>query len=188
MFPVPGQSQEYASGKLTTSTMMYPTTHLGAYAAEKYLLETSNLGQLRNGYQRRFLDGGGTALQLLNKYEAAGVGPGGPLPDELEQDEVSKPLLAGISQANLLEAEQATTPQPQVVGTSKLEDVCEPTPSVTKSVAPSVSVAPTQLKSTNSGSVQSLWSNKTSSCEGAKMFETFNRNLIKTIKVIYDLK
>ncbi|KPU78307.1 uncharacterized protein Dana_GF24213, isoform F [Drosophila ananassae] len=179
---VPGQGQEYASGKLTTSTMMYPTTHLGAYAAEKYLLETSNLGQLRNGYQRRFLDGGGTALQLLNKYEAAGVGPGGPVPDELEQDEVSKPLLAGISQANLMEAEQAPTPQPQVVGTSKLEDVCEPTPSVTKSVAPSVSAAPTQLKSTNSGSVQSLWSNKTSSCEGAKMFETFNRNLIKTIK------
>ncbi|XP_017098469.2 uncharacterized protein [Drosophila bipectinata] len=179
---VPGQGQDYASGKLTTSTMMYPTTHLGAYAAEKYLLETSNLGQLRNGYQRRFLDGGGTALQLLNKFEAAGVGTGGPVPDELEQDEVSKPLLAGVSQANLLEADQAPTPQPQVASTAKLEDVCEPTPLVTKSVAPSVNAAPAQLKSTNSGSVQSLWSNKTSSCEGAKMFETFNRNLIKTIK------
>lgn len=67
---ISGQNTEYGNGKLTTSTMMYPTTHLGAYAAEKYLLETSNLGQLRNGYQRRFLDGGGTALQLLNKYEA----------------------------------------------------------------------------------------------------------------------
>ncbi|XP_033157855.1 uncharacterized protein LOC117139565 isoform X2 [Drosophila mauritiana] len=176
---ISGQNTEYGNGKLTTSTMMYPTTHLGAYAAEKYLLETSNLGQLRNGYQRRFLDGGGTALQLLNKYEAGAVGVvhGG------LEDESSKPLLAGVSQPSLLEAEQA--PPQQSVVPAKLEDVCEPQPS--KPVAPPGSTAPavpsgTQLKSTNSGSVQSLWSNKTSSCEGAKMFETFNRNLIKTIK------
>ncbi|XP_039486161.1 ras guanine nucleotide exchange factor B isoform X2 [Drosophila santomea] len=180
---IAGQSAEFGNGKLTTSTMMYPTTHLGAYAAEKYLLETSNLGQLRNGYQRRFLDGGGTALQLLNKYEASAVGV---VHGELE-DESSKPLLSGVSQPSLLEAEQ-TAPQQSVVP-AKLEDVCEPQPN--KPVAPSAppgstasAVPPsgTQLKSTNSGSVQSLWSNKTSSCEGAKMFETFNRNLIKTIK------
>ncbi|XP_017058015.2 uncharacterized protein LOC108099169 isoform X2 [Drosophila ficusphila] len=179
---IAGQNADYANGKLTTSTMMYPTTHLGAYAAEKYLLETSNLGQLRNGYQRRFIDGGGTALQLLNKYEASAVGV---VPDELE-DESSKPLLSGVSQPSLLEAEQA--PPQQTVAPVKLEDVCEPAPS--KPVAPAAPpgnpapAAPsgTQLKSTNSGSVQSLWSNKTSSCEGAKMFETFNRNLIKTIK------
>ncbi|XP_017071257.1 ras guanine nucleotide exchange factor B isoform X2 [Drosophila eugracilis] len=179
---LPGQNAEFGNGKLTTSTMMYPTTHLGAYAAEKYLLETSNLGQLRNGYQRRFLDGGGTALQLLNKYEAGAVGV---VQDELE-DESSKPLLSGVSQPSLLEAEQA--PPQLTVAPVKLEDVCEPLP--TKPVAPAAppgntsAAAPsgTQLKSTNSGSVQSLWSNKTSSCEGAKMFETFNRNLIKTIK------
>ncbi|KAH8296686.1 hypothetical protein KR054_009761, partial [Drosophila jambulina] len=195
-----GQSQDYVNGKLTTSTMMYPTTHLGAYAAEKYLLETSNLGQLRTNYQRRFLDGGGTALQLLNKYEA-GTGAA-TTTDELE-DEASKPLLSGISQANLSEVEQPLPPAPpgiqpqlQLQTASKLEDVCEPTPASkpvatvappgsTAATAPAPSVAPSasaQLKSTNSGSVQSLWSNKTSSCEGAKMFETFNRNLIKTIK------
>ncbi|XP_036670927.3 ras guanine nucleotide exchange factor B isoform X2 [Drosophila suzukii] len=180
---ISGQNGEYGNGKLTTSTMMYPTTHLGAYAAEKYLLETSNLGQLRNGYQRRFLDGGGTALQLLNKYEASAVGV---VSDELE-DESSKPLLSGVSQPSLLESEQAN-PAQQSVAPVKLEDVCEPPPS--KPVAPvappgnPAAAAPsgTQLKSANSGSVQSLWSNKTSSCEGAKMFETFNRNLIKTIK------
>ncbi|XP_026832265.1 uncharacterized protein LOC6546254 isoform X2 [Drosophila erecta] len=178
-----GQNTEYGNGKLTTSTMMYPTTHLGAYAAEKYLLETSNLGQLRSGYQRRFLDGGGTALQLLSKYEAGAVGVGH---GDLE-DESSKPLLSGVSQPSLLESEQA--PPPQLVVPAKLEDVCEPQPSKPVApVAPPGSTTPaappsgTQLKSTNSGSVQSLWSNKTSSCEGAKMFETFNRNLIKTIK------
>ncbi|XP_070070995.1 ras guanine nucleotide exchange factor B isoform X1 [Drosophila takahashii] len=176
------QNGEFGNGKLTTSTMMYPTTHLGAYAAEKYLLETSNLGQLRTGYQRRFLDGGGTALQLLNKYEASAVGI---VQDDLE-DESSKPLLSGISQPSLLDSEQTNPPQQSV--TPKLEDVCEPPPSKPVApVAPPGSAAPaassgTQLKSTNSGSVQSLWSNKTSSCEGAKMFETFNRNLIKTIK------
>ncbi|XP_055845707.1 hybrid signal transduction histidine kinase E isoform X2 [Episyrphus balteatus] len=37
------------------------------------------------------------------------------------------------------------------------------------------------LRSGMSGSMNSVWS-KTSSCEGAKMFENFNRNLIKTIK------
>ncbi|XP_033149515.1 probable serine/threonine-protein kinase nek3 [Drosophila busckii] len=165
--------QDYA-GKLTASTLMYPTTHLGAYAAEKYLLETS-----RQGYQRRFLDGGGTALQLLNKYEAAPTTAASAAQsgEELEED-VSKPLLAGISQANLLEVEPAATV------TTKLEDVIEPAPpsQVKLSQTPSTSAAAAQLKSTNSGSVQSLWSNKTSSCEGAKMFETFNRNLIKTIK------
>ncbi|XP_020800021.1 uncharacterized protein LOC110177580 isoform X2 [Drosophila serrata] len=187
-----GQSQDYVNGKLTTSTMMYPTTHLGAYAAEKYLLETSNLGQLRSNYQRRFLDGGGTALQLLNKYETGAVA--GTTTDELE-DESSKPLLAGISQANLSEVEQPLPPAPpQLQTVSKLEDVCETTPAsktVTPVAPPGSTAAPAppaapsaaaQLKSTNSGSVQSLWSNKTSSCEGAKMFETFNRNLIKTIK------
>ncbi|KAH8365505.1 hypothetical protein KR093_001585, partial [Drosophila rubida] len=184
--------QEYAASKLTASTMMYPTTHLGAYAAEKYLLETSNLGQLRSGYQRRFLDGGGTALQLLNKYEATtatttatALATGSELEPELE-DEVSKPLLAGISQPNLLETEQTTAPpasQP-----IKPEDVCEPQPpkplptSTPMPMPTSTPVAEAQLKSNTSGSVQSLWSNKTSSCEGAKMFETFNRNLIKTIK------
>ncbi|XP_017029913.1 uncharacterized protein [Drosophila kikkawai] len=195
-----GQSQDYVNGKLTTSTMMYPTTHLGAYAAEKYLLETSNLGQLRSNYQRRFLDGGGTALQLLNKYE---VGAGATTTTDELEDEASKPLLAGISQVNLSEVEQPLPPAPpQPQTAAKLEDVCEPTP-VSKPVAPvappgpptvaaaappSAPCAPgappaaAQLKSTNSGSVQSLWSNKTSSCEGAKMFETFNRNLIKTIK------
>ncbi|XP_044313727.1 uncharacterized protein LOC108044216 isoform X2 [Drosophila rhopaloa] len=180
---IPGQNGDYGNGKLTTSTMMYPTTHLGAYAAEKYLLETSNLGQLRNGYQRRFLDGGGTALQLLSKFEAGAVGI---TQDELE-DESSKPLLSGVSQPSLLEAEQA--PQQQTVVSVKIEDICEPAPSkpVAPVAPPGISTAPaapsgTQLKSTNSGSVQSLWSNKTSSCEGAKMFETFNRNLIKTIK------
>ncbi|KAH8239198.1 hypothetical protein KR032_001782, partial [Drosophila birchii] len=192
-----GQSQDYVNGKLTTSTMMYPTTHLGAYAAEKYLLETSNLGQLRSNYQRRFLDGGGTALQLLNKYEAGAAAA--TTTEELE-DESSKPLLAGISQANLSEVEQPLPPAPpplqsqlQPQTASKLEDVCEPPPTC-KPVAPVAPPGPTtvpaptapsaaaQLKSTNSGSVQSLWSNKTSSCEGAKMFETFNRNLIKTIK------
>lgn len=168
-----------AGGKLTASTMMYPTTHLGAYAAEKYLLETSNLGQLRAGYQRRFLEGGGTALQLLNKFEgaagsAATASAATATGVELElEDEVSKPLLAGISQANLLEngVEPATPAKP--------EDVCEPMTAKPTPLAEGAS----QLKSTNSGSVQSLWSNKTSSCEGAKMFETFNRNLIKTIKV-----
>ncbi|XP_023173981.2 uncharacterized protein LOC111601566 isoform X2 [Drosophila hydei] len=182
---------DYAAGKMSASTLMYPTTHLGAYAAEKYLLETSNLGQLRqssgtsaSAYQRRFLDGGGTALQLLNKCEGAGAAA----VDELE-DEVSKPLLAGISQPNLLEAEQPPSTQ-----LAKPEDVCEPQPAkpATTAAAAAAAAAATaatasaaassQLKSTNSGSVQSLWSNKTSSCEGAKMFETFNRNLIKTIK------
>ncbi|KAL7732884.1 hypothetical protein ACLKA6_006007 [Drosophila palustris] len=162
--------QDYAASKLTASTMMYPTTHLGAYAAEKYLLETSNLGQLRHGYQRRFLDGGGTALQLLNKYEATATAA----TEELE-DEVSKPLLAGISQANLLEAELTMPSVPPV----KPEDVCEPQSHPAKAA---VVAGSQQLKSNTSGSVQSLWSNKTSSCEGAKMFETFNRNLIKTIK------
>ncbi|KAI8039472.1 hypothetical protein M5D96_008197 [Drosophila gunungcola] len=139
---ISAQNADYVNGKLTTSTMMYPTTHLGAYAAEKYLLETSNLGQLRNGYQR-----------------------------------------------SLLEADQ-TDPVQQTVVPSKVEDICEPPPSkIVAPVAPpgnNTAAAPSgtqqQLKSTNSGSVQSLWSNKTSSCEGAKMFETFNRNLIKTIK------
>ncbi|XP_017138546.1 uncharacterized protein LOC108153227 isoform X1 [Drosophila miranda] len=171
---------------VTASTMMYPTTHLGAYAAEKYLLETSNLGQLRNGYQRRFLDGGGTALQLLTKFEGGSSAAAGPQ-EELE-DESSKPLLAGISQGNLLEADQLPLPQVPVQAT-KLEDVCEPLPLKTAPVAASgvtsaaaAAAAAAHLKSTNSGSVQSLWSNKTSSCEGARMFETFNRNLIKTIK------
>lgn len=186
-----GEYAGSAGGKLTASTMMYPTTHLGAYAAEKYLLETSNLGQLRTGYQRRFLDGGGTALQLLNKFEGAagsGTTPSsatatatGTVELELE-DEVSKPLLAGISQANLLEtAEQAVPATAPAV--SKPEDVCEPTPVKATPIAGGGGGGGSQLKSTNSGSVQSLWSNKTSSCEGAKMFETFNRNLIKTIKV-----
>ncbi|TDG52851.1 hypothetical protein AWZ03_000394 [Drosophila navojoa] len=178
----------------SSSTLMYPTTHLGAYAAEKYLLETSNLGQLRQGnattaaaaYQRRFLDGGGTALQLLNKFEGASVAAA----EELEDEEVSKPLLAGISQPSLLEAEQPPSTQP-----TKPEDVCEPQPvkpavaaagvagtAVTATASAAAAGSCSQLKSTNSGSVQSLWSNKTSSCEGAKMFETFNRNLIKTIK------
>lgn len=187
---VPGAGDYAGSGgKLTASTMMYPTTHLGAYAAEKYLLETSNLGQLRTGYQRRFLDGGGTALQLLNKFE--GAAGSGTTPTsatatatatvELElEDEVSKPLLAGISQANLLETvDQAV---PATAAASKPEDICEPTPAKPTPIAGGGGGG-SQLKSTNSGSVQSLWSNKTSSCEGAKMFETFNRNLIKTIKV-----
>ncbi|XP_052847300.1 LOW QUALITY PROTEIN: uncharacterized protein LOC128259145 [Drosophila gunungcola] len=187
---ISAQNADYVNGKLTTSTMMYPTTHLGAYAAEKYLLETSNLGQLRNGYQRRFLDGGGTALQLLNKFEANAVGVTTLCTqDELLEDESSKPLLAGVSQPSLLEADQ-TDPVQQTVVPSKVEDICEPPPSkIVAPVAPpgnNTAAAPSgtqqQLKSTNSGSVQSLWSNKTSSCEGAKMFETFNRNLIKTIK------
>lgn len=180
---VGGDYTAAGGGKLTASTMMYPTTHLGAYAAEKYLLETSNLGQLRTGYQRRFLDGGGTALQLLNKCEGgagaatnpSGVNAAAGVELELE-DEVSKPLLAGISQANLLDSgvEPALPVKP--------EDVCEPTPAKPTPVAGG-GAGSSQLKSINSGSVQSLWSNKTSSCEGAKMFETFNRNLIKTIKV-----
>ncbi|XP_034103760.1 uncharacterized protein LOC117567712 isoform X1 [Drosophila albomicans] len=174
--------QDYAASKLTASTMMYPTTHLGAYAAEKYLLETSNLGQLRSGYQRRFLDGGGTALQLLNKYEAT-TATAATNAQELElEDEVSKPLLAGISQPNLLETEQiAAQPPPPSAQPSKPEDVCEPQPAKPMPT-PTQVASGSQLKSNTSGSVQSLWSNKTSSCEGAKMFETFNRNLIKTIK------
>ncbi|XP_034656265.1 uncharacterized protein LOC117893684 isoform X2 [Drosophila subobscura] len=168
---------------VTASTLMYPTTHLGAYAAEKYLLETSNLGQLRNGYHRRFLDGGGTALQLLTKFE--GGASAAAAQEELE-DESSKPLLSGISQGNLLETEQQPLPQVPPVQASKLEDVCEPLPLKTVPVAAAggapAAAAAAHLKSTNSGSVQSLWSNKTSSCEGARMFETFNRNLIKTIK------
>ncbi|XP_030567157.1 bromodomain-containing protein DDB_G0270170 isoform X2 [Drosophila novamexicana] len=182
---------ERTSLPASANTLMYPTTHLGAYAgAEKYLLETSNPGQLRQGtaaYQRRFLDGGGTALQLLNKYEATATTAAAATTaaEELE-DEVSKPLLAAISQPNLLEAEQ-----PPVVQLTKPEDVCEPQPAKPIAVVGAgvgavvgVTAAPAScpLKSNNSGSVQSLWSNKTSSCEGAKMFETFNRNLIKTIK------
>ncbi|KAH8302410.1 hypothetical protein KR044_006192 [Drosophila immigrans] len=179
--------QDYAAAsKLTASTMMYPTTHLGAYAAEKYLLETSNLGQLRSGYQRRFLDGGGTALQLLNKHEAAattatttGTSVTAAVAELELEDEVSKPLLSGISQPNLLETqlEQAATAPATASLPSKPEDVCEPQPA-----KPTPAASGSQLKSNTSGSVQSLWSNKTSSCEGAKMFETFNRNLIKTIK------
>ncbi|XP_030385647.1 formin-J isoform X2 [Scaptodrosophila lebanonensis] len=191
-------AQDYAAiaaGKMTASTMMYPTTHLGAYAVEKYMLETSSLGQLRNGYPRRFLDGGGTALQLLNKYEPTG---GTTTAEEIE-DEATKPLLAAISQSNLLDVEtqqqqqqqnqqQQPQPQPQQQQQQqqvlqKLEDVCEPLPVKPTPVAVAAVVAAQQalLKSNNSGSVNSLWS-KTSSCEGAKMFETFNRNLIKTIK------
>ncbi|XP_017956654.1 uncharacterized protein LOC108651446 isoform X3 [Drosophila navojoa] len=131
----------------SSSTLMYPTTHLGAYAAEKYLLETSNLGQLRQGnattaaaaYQRRFLDGGGTALQLLNKFEGASVAAA----EELEDEEVSKPLLAGISQPSLLEAEQPPSTQP-----TKPEDVCEPQP-----VKPAVAAAGSPKHSANSSSL-----------------------------------
>ncbi|KRF99068.1 uncharacterized protein Dwil_GK26891 [Drosophila willistoni] len=184
-----GVGGDYGVGKLTASTMMYPTTHLGAYAAEKYLLETSNLGQLRNGYQRRFLDGGGTALQLLNKFEnatvtssAIAVAPStvaavvaAAITDELlvVEDDASKPLLSSISQAG-------AECDPLSGSATKLEDVCEPLPMAKPMAATN---GGNQMKSSaNSGSVQSLWSNKTSSCEGAKMFENFNRNLIKTIK------
>ncbi|XP_032586971.1 uncharacterized protein LOC26527209 isoform X2 [Drosophila mojavensis] len=197
--PILGHHRLCERTATSTSTLMYPTTHLGAYAAEKYLLESSNLGQLRQGnattaataYQRRFLDGGGTALQLLNKFE--GVGSAAAAGAEELEDEVSKPLLAGISQPSLLEGEQPPSTQP-----TKPEDVCEPQPvkpavaivaagtagtaGTAMTAAAAAASCSSQLKSTNSGSVQSLWSNKTSSCEGAKMFETFNRNLIKTIK------
>ncbi|XP_037932137.1 uncharacterized protein DDB_G0288805-like [Teleopsis dalmanni] len=158
------------------SSMLYTSSQLDAYAAEKYLMEVTSLAGVKNGYQRRFLEGGGTALELLGKYEPTNAIKQENLNeingnDELEDE--AKPLLSAVSQTNLLETEK-----PQKVDVSDINNELIKTPASSCSAA---NVKNNLLRTTISGSVNSLWS-KTSSCEGAKMFENFNRNLIKTIK------
>ncbi|XP_053955129.1 uncharacterized protein LOC128861200 [Anastrepha ludens] len=180
------------AGKVST-TVLYPTTHLGAYGSEKYLLETNSLAagiQMKVGYQRRFIEGGGTALELLNG--AAGSGVNGAAhnttkkateqvtPKTMGNDELddeAKPLLSAVSQSNLLDYDRLKTSAGIELGETALEQQMK-SPA---SVCSAADVKQGLMKTAIMGSVNSLWS-RTSSCDGAKMFETFNRNLIKTIK------
>lgn len=183
-----------AATKLSTN-LLYPTTHLGTYGNEKYLLETSNSlaagMQAKSGFQRRFVEGGGTALELLNaaigssgnasvqniaKKVTEQVTPKSVPNDEL--DDEAKPLLSASSQSNLLDYGRLKTS----VGIELAEPAIEQQIKSPASVCSASDPKQNLMKSTITGSVNSLWS-RTSSCEGAKMFETFNRNLIKTIKV-----
>nr|XP_036220686.1 hybrid signal transduction histidine kinase L-like [Bactrocera oleae] len=182
-----------AAAKLST-TLLYPTTHLGTYGNEKYLLETSNSlaagMQVKNGFQRRFLEGGGTALELLNA--AIGSGSNATIQNiakkvteqvtpksvgNNELDDEAKPLLSASSQSNLLDYGRL---KPSV-GIELAEPAMEQQMKSPASVCSASEPKQNLMKSGITGSENSLWS-RTSSCEGAKMFETFNRNLIKTIK------
>ncbi|XP_036337754.1 probable serine/threonine-protein kinase nek3 isoform X2 [Rhagoletis pomonella] len=182
-----------AAAKLST-TLLYPTTHLGTYGTEKYLLETNSpatgVTQMKTSYQRRFLEGGGTALELLNGVVST-VGSNAmqnvaKKPEEQstpksigndELDDEAKPLLSGCSQSNLLDYERLKSS----AGIELAESAMEQQIKSPASVCGGNDAKQSLMKSAITGSVNSLWS-RTSSCEGAKMFETFNRNLIKTIK------
>ncbi|XP_067643539.1 serine-rich adhesin for platelets [Eurosta solidaginis] len=175
------------AGKVGNTTLLYPATHLSSYGMEKYMTNSSTLvAQAKAGFQRRFMDGGGTALELLNATTTSGFGgiTKKPVDDVTQQslvndelDDEAKPLLSGVSHSSLLDYDRLKVSAGLELTESALEQQ-------TKSPASVCSVTDEKqnlLKSTITGSVNSLWS-RTSSCEGAKMFETFNRNLIKTIK------
>ncbi|CAD7003105.1 unnamed protein product [Ceratitis capitata] len=182
------------AAKLST-TLLYPTTHLGTYGSEKYTLETSSSSLaaatlLKNGYQRRFLEGGGTALELLNTAVGNGAGTAmqniakkvaeqvtAKLMGNDELDDEAKPLLSATSQTNLLDYDRLKAS----VGIEMAEPALEQQIKSPASICSASDAKQNLMKSAITGSVNSLWS-RTSSCEGAKMFETFNRNLIKTIK------
>lgn len=154
-----------------------------------------------NVYQRRFIDGGGTALELLEERSKL-LNPKqhstkltvhediiGNNDDMMEEE---KPLLgSSLMNGNLLDAaNMGGRESVKVKANLRTESSCEfgvardhvksPTASTKSALDPKVSNG--LIKTQISGSVNSVWS-KTSSCEGAKMFENFNRNLIKTIKV-----
>ncbi|TMW52777.1 hypothetical protein DOY81_002111, partial [Sarcophaga bullata] len=190
-----------------TSLLKGVNGHLGANKTT-YNTILDNMKSL-NGYQRRFIDGGGTALELLEERSKLLQTKHQPLKlsmtddlnanDELEDEE--KPLLGGsqlmhtnVIDTDIIEAERETSVRETLKTKAKLrtESSCEinsardhhiksPTASTKSALEPKQLNGDSLLKTNISGSVNSVWS-KTSSCEGAKLFENFNRNLIKTIK------
>ncbi|XP_065362204.1 uncharacterized protein DDB_G0288805 isoform X2 [Calliphora vicina] len=184
--------------RLCERTSLLKGVHGQAGAAKtSYNTILDNMRTL-NGYQRRFIDGGGTALELLeerskllnpkqyslkltNHEDINGN-------DELEDEE--KPLLgSNVIHSNLLDNEMEERESLKVKSKLRAESSCElgvardhiKSPTASTKSALDTKLTNSLLKTQISGSVNSVWS-KTSSCEGAKMFENFNRNLIKTIK------
>uniref|UniRef100_A0A1A9UJI6 Uncharacterized protein n=1 Tax=Glossina austeni TaxID=7395 RepID=A0A1A9UJI6_GLOAU len=145
-----------------------------------YSVVLDNMKTATVGYhQRRFMDGGGTALDMLEEHTMLTKKK---TIDDLngneELEEEAKPLLSNSrSHSNLLEdCEESLKTQIKLKDREHMKSPSASTCSAIKSHANSL------LKSHITGSANSLWSRASSGCEGAKMFETFNRNLIKTIK------
>uniref|UniRef100_A0A1I8P3C5 Tight junction-associated protein 1 domain-containing protein n=1 Tax=Stomoxys calcitrans TaxID=35570 RepID=A0A1I8P3C5_STOCA len=157
------------------------------------LLENMKSG---SNYQRRFVDGGGTALNLLeekaklsilqkSKQVAEDINGNNDLLDE------EKPLLDPSLGENIpvdsaedslhVKAKLRTESSCELRRAITREPIKSPTASTKSALEPSKASIDGLVKTAMTGSVTSVWS-KTSSCEGARMFENFNRNLIKTIK------
>ncbi|KAI8120276.1 Tight junction-associated protein 1 [Lucilia cuprina] len=170
----------------------------GQTAKTSYNTILDNMRTL-NGYQRRFIDGGGTALELLeerskllnNKKHSLKMITHEDINGNEDLEDEEKPLLgSNMMQSNLMDAELEERESLKIKSKLRTESSCElgvssrdpiksPTASTKSALDPKVTNG--LLKTQISGSVNSVWS-KSSSCEGAKMFENFNRNLIKTIK------
>ncbi|XP_075159698.1 uncharacterized protein LOC142232881 isoform X2 [Haematobia irritans] len=158
------------------------------------LLENMKSG---SHYQRRFIDGGGTALNLLEeKTKQTILQKSKKIIEDINGNndvlDEERPLLGSNLRENIPEE---SAEDPLYVKTKlRTESSCElrrsisrePIKSPTASTKSALETSKASLsgglvKTAMTGSVTSVWS-KTSSCEGAKMFENFNRNLIKTIK------
>lgn len=150
-----------------------------------------------NSYQRRFVDGGGTALDLLEEKvkNTAPVKLKKPLEDINGNDDIldeQKPLLGPSLNENIPvePAEDTLNAKTKLRTESSCElrrgvirdHIKSPTASTKSALEASKTSIEGMVKSAMTGSLSSVWS-RSSSCEGAKMFENFNRNLIKTIKV-----
>lgn len=150
-----------------------------------------------NSYQRRFIDGGGTALDLLEekakqaalpKLKKAAEDINGN--DDILEEE--KPLLGPNLSENFpvdaaedtlnVKTKLRTGSSCELRGTIVRDLIKSPTASTKSALETSKASLDGLIKTNMTGSVTSVWS-RSSSCEGAKMFENFNRNLIKTIKV-----
>ncbi|XP_011295483.2 uncharacterized protein LOC105262357 [Musca domestica] len=149
-----------------------------------------------NSYQRRFVDGGGTALDLLEEKvkNTAPVKLKKPLEDINGNDDIldeQKPLLGPSLNENIPvePAEDTLNAKTKLRTESSCElrrgvirdHIKSPTASTKSALEASKTSIEGMVKSAMTGSLSSVWS-RSSSCEGAKMFENFNRNLIKTIK------
>ncbi|XP_073838815.1 uncharacterized protein isoform X4 [Musca autumnalis] len=149
-----------------------------------------------NSYQRRFIDGGGTALDILEgRTKNTSAEKSKKVHHDINgNDDVldeEKPLLGPNSNENIpvdvaedtlsVKAKLRTESSCELRRGIELDHMKSPTASTKSALEASKTSIDGLVKTAMTGSLSSVWS-KTSSCEGAKMFENFNRNLIKTIK------
>ena len=186
-------SANTTNGRLNTSTMLYPTTHIESLATgDKFPLDNGpglngNSAQDTQANRSRFIDGGGTGTSHVSKYEAASPVSlrrshlSDNLGNGLELDEERKPLLykALAPQLNLNELDKTKNGHFDV----NSEPLKSPTSTCSGLNSNKLISNGAMSKSTISGSMSSVWSKNSSNADGVKLFENFNRNLIKTIKV-----